>query len=125
MLGVVALGGALGAVLRHGISVLLPHRGFPWATLLTNVAGCLAIGVLMYVITELVQAHRLVRPFVGIGVLGGFTTLSTYVVEGLGLAERAPALAALYLVGSVFACLGAVLLGLLGSRSVAESLRRR
>ncbi|MDQ1293781.1 MAG: fluoride exporter, partial [Actinomycetota bacterium] len=53
---------------------------FAWATLIVNVVGCLLIGVLMGVIAR-VGVGRLVRPFLGIGVLGGFTTFSTYVAD--------------------------------------------
>ncbi|HEV7652777.1 MAG TPA: CrcB family protein [Actinophytocola sp.] len=83
VLGVVALGGGLGALARYGLTVLLPTPpgGFPWATFLVNVLGCLLIGVLMVPVTEVHAAHRLVRPFLGVGVLGGFTTFSTYALE--------------------------------------------
>ncbi|KAB2350000.1 fluoride efflux transporter FluC [Actinomadura rudentiformis] len=83
VIAVVAVGGALGAVARYGASLLWPASagGFPWTTLLVNAVGCALIGVFMVVITEIWAAHRLVRPFVGTGVLGGFTTFSTYAVD--------------------------------------------
>jgi CrcB protein len=83
VLGVIALGGAAGAEARYGFGVLMPHREgeWPWATLLTNVSGCLLIGALMVVITERVRPHPLVRPLLGVGVLGGYTTFSTYAVD--------------------------------------------
>ncbi|WBB58103.1 fluoride efflux transporter CrcB [Streptomyces sp. WMMC500] len=79
----VALGGGLGSAARYGAGLLWPTEpaGFPWTTLAVNVCGCAAIGVLMVVITEARTAHRLVRPFLGAGVLGGFTTFSTYAVD--------------------------------------------
>lgn len=79
----VALGGVIGALARYAASVLWPvgSGGFPWTTLGVNVVGCALIGVFMVVITDVWAAHRLVRPFVGTGVLGGFTTFSTYAVE--------------------------------------------
>ena len=59
-----------------------PQPGsFPWTTLLVNGVGCAVIGVFMVVITDVWAAHRLVRPFFGTGVLGGFTTFSTYAVD--------------------------------------------
>src|SRR5690348_233451 len=69
----IAIGGGLGALARYGLSQLLPTRPgeFPWATFFTNVLGCLLIGVLMVLITERWTVHRLVRPFLGVGVLGG------------------------------------------------------
>ncbi|GAA2434466.1 fluoride efflux transporter FluC [Streptomyces mauvecolor] len=83
VVAVVALGGALGACARYGASLLWTTRpgSFPWTTLLVNGVGCAVIGVFMVVITEVWAAHRLVRPFFGTGVLGGFTTFSTYAVD--------------------------------------------
>ena len=79
VLGAIAVGGVVGAEARYGLGVLLPHRAdeWPWATLLTNVSGCLLIGVLMVVIVERIRPHPLVRPLLGVGVLGGYTTFST------------------------------------------------
>ncbi|MBO8193637.1 fluoride efflux transporter CrcB [Streptomyces oryzae] len=83
VVAVVALGGALGACARYGAALLwpTPHGAFPWATLVVNVAGCAVIGVFMVLISDVWAAHRLVRPFFGTGVLGGFTTFSTYAVD--------------------------------------------
>ncbi|MBB2505737.1 fluoride efflux transporter CrcB [Amycolatopsis echigonensis] len=114
VLGVIALGGALGALARYGLAQALPAEpgGFPWATFWTNVAGCFLIGVLMVLVTEAWSAHRLVRPFLGVGVLGGFTTFSTYAVEARNLLrpDTVP-LAFAYLGGTLAAALLAVLLG--------------
>ncbi|WP_328901041.1 fluoride efflux transporter CrcB [Streptomyces sp. NBC_00441] len=83
VVAVVALGGATGACARYGAGLLRPTAagGFPWTTLVVNVIGCAVIGVFMVVISEVWAAHRLVRPFFGTGVLGGFTTFSTYAVD--------------------------------------------
>lgn len=83
VVAVVALGGATGACARYGTGLLWPTAagGFPWTTLVVNVVGCAVIGVFMVVISEVWAAHRLVRPFFGTGVLGGFTTFSTYAVD--------------------------------------------
>ncbi|MFJ6464799.1 fluoride efflux transporter CrcB [Streptomyces sp. NPDC091387] len=83
VVAVIALGGAAGASARYGASLLWPtaRDGFPWTTLVVNVVGCAVIGVFMVVISEVWAAHRLVRPFFGTGVLGGFTTFSTYAVD--------------------------------------------
>ncbi|MFC9130799.1 fluoride efflux transporter CrcB [Streptomyces sp. NPDC057099] len=80
---VVALGGGAGAAARYAASLWWPTHtgGFPWTTFWVNVTGCAVIGVFMVVITELRSVHRLVRPFFGTGVLGGFTTFSTYAVD--------------------------------------------
>ncbi|MBW0115138.1 fluoride efflux transporter FluC, partial [Pseudonocardia abyssalis] len=86
VLAAIAVGGVIGAQARYVLGMVLPHRagGFPWATLLTNVSGCLLIGVLMVLVTERYRAHPLARPLLGVGVLGGYTTFSTYTVEALG-----------------------------------------
>lgn len=119
-LAVISLGGGIGSLARYGFSVLLPTApgGFPWATLVVNVLGCWLMGALMVLVTEVFPAHRLLRPFLGVGVLGGFTTFSTYAAEvhqQLRFGNALPALG--YLAGSV---LGA-LLGVL----VATRLARR
>ncbi|MEV7086691.1 CrcB family protein [Streptomyces sp. NPDC093085] len=82
-IAVVSLGGATGASARYGAALLWPTApgAFPWTTLLVNAVGCAVIGVFMVVITEVWTAHHLVRPFFGTGVLGGFTTFSTYAVD--------------------------------------------
>jgi CrcB protein len=111
----IAAGGALGALARWAVAEALPHSGgqVPWATLITNVLGCFLIGVLMVVVIERVPERRLVRPFLGTGILGGFTTFSTYAVDTRGLlATDRPALAAAYLVGTLVLGLVAVVLGL-------------
>jgi CrcB protein len=87
VLAVIAVGGGVGAVARYGIGLMWPTRPgqFPWGTFVINVVGCALIGVLMVLITEVWAAHPLVRPFFGVGVLGGFTTFSTYANEVRGL----------------------------------------
>ncbi len=89
VLGVIAAGGVIGAEARYGVGLALPHTAvpWPWATFMVNAVGCILIGVLMVVIVELLEAHRLVRPFLGVGVLGGFTTFSTYAVDALSLTD--------------------------------------
>ena len=82
-LAVVAVGGAIGAVARYAAGLLWPTGSvpFPWTTLLINVVGCAVIGVFLVAITEAWAPHPLLRPFFGTGVLGGFTTFSTYEVD--------------------------------------------
>lgn len=117
----IAFGGAAGAGARYALSLAFPYRpdGFPLATLLANVAGCVLIGALMAAITEATSPHRLLRPFFGIGVLGGFTTFSTYVVEVIeaGIAGHARVVL-VYGVGTVLASLAAVLVGLVVTRAL-------
>ncbi|MGP4015832.1 fluoride efflux transporter CrcB [Saccharopolyspora sp. 5N708] len=108
VLAVIALGGGLGALARYGLSQLLPTAPghFPWATFWTNIIGCFLIGILMVLITEVWSARRLLRPFIGVGFLGGFTTFSTYAVEFRGLLQPGS-------VGTAFGYLLATLLGAL------------
>lgn len=122
VIAVVAAGGAIGSVLRYAMWLRWPG---PWSTLVINVVGCAAMGILMYVITEVVVAHRLVRPFLGVGILGGFTTFSTYVSDALRLVlDHQPALALIYLVATVFTCMLAVLTGSWLTRLTTRAFRR-
>jgi fluoride exporter len=111
LLAAIAVGGILGAEARYGLSVALPHadQRFPWSTLVINVTGCLLIGVLMTVLLSMPSPHRLIRPFLGVGVLGGYTTYSGFAVdiERLVLAHR-PLVALSYLVLTVLAGAGGV-----------------
>ncbi|TYB66857.1 CrcB family protein [Nonomuraea sp. PA05] len=123
VLAVIAAGGALGALARHALQMALPSgpADFPWATLLVNVSGCLLMGVLMVVITEVRRAPRLVRPFLGVGVLGGYTTFSTYVVEARGtVAAGAPVTGLVYLAATMIAALAAVAAGMWLTRRIAS-----
>ena len=83
MLATIAAGGATGAAARYLIGQGWPTAAgaFPASTLAINVLGCALIGVLMVLITEVWSRQRLIRPFLGTGVLGGFTTFSTYTVD--------------------------------------------
>ncbi|MEV8317679.1 fluoride efflux transporter CrcB [Streptomyces sp. NPDC059900] len=80
----VAVGGAIGASARYGASQIWPTAtgAFPTTTLLVNVVGCAVMGAFMVILTEVMRTpHRLLRPFFGTGVLGGFTTFSTYAMD--------------------------------------------
>jgi fluoride exporter len=99
VLAAIAVGGIAGAEARYGLGVAVPHDGgqWPWATLVINTSGCLLIGVLMVVLLELTRPHPLARPLLGVGVLGGYTTFSTYSVDSLTLLrDGRPALAVGY-----------------------------
>src|SRR5690348_3940267 len=86
VLAVVVLGGAVGSVLRYAISraVHSPADGFPVATLLINLSGSLLLGALIVAVTEIWRPHHLLRPLLGTGVLGGYTTFSTFALEVRG-----------------------------------------
>ncbi|MER7461631.1 CrcB family protein [Streptomyces sp. NPDC097981] len=135
VLAAIAAGGALGACARYGAGLLWPAGpgGFPWATFWTNVTGCALIGVLMVLISEGGRSapHPLLRPFAGVGVLGGFTTFSTYAVEFSRLLDAGEAGTALAYAGlTVAAAMGAVWAGAAATRlatglAVRGGLRRR
>lgn len=113
----VGMGGALGSVARYacaGLGVRLFGAAFPWSTLFVNVTGSLAIGALAALLTAdgkpLVSGDA--RAFLMIGVLGGFTTFSSFSLETLELARRGEVLAAgTNVVASVALCLAAVAIG--------------
>jgi CrcB protein len=108
---VVAIGGGIGALARYGIGVLLPTTPghFPYGTAGINVLGCALIGVLMVLVSEVHTGSRLIRPFVGTGILGGFTTFSTYTNEFRALLRPGTVpLALLYLAGTLICALLAV-----------------
>jgi CrcB protein len=107
LLAVISVGGILGSEARYALASAIPrHSGaFPWATLLTNVLGSVLIGALMVVVLEVLRPTRLLRPFLGVGILGGFTTFSTFGVENVRLVkEHAAGTAVLYVLASVLLC---------------------
>ncbi len=117
----VAVGGGLGSVARYLLSAAFPAgHGFPWAIFAVNVSGCLLLGLLMIYMLEVWPPRRFVRPFLAIGVLGGYTTFSTYAAGVMTLLTgHAVALAAAYALSSVLAALIAVWAGLKAGRFVA------
>ncbi|WP_460518920.1 fluoride efflux transporter FluC [Flindersiella endophytica] len=124
----IGVGGALGATARFELAAAFPHapHEFPWATFATNVSGCFLIGVLMVLVTDVWSGHRLLRPFLGVGVLGGFTTFSTYVVETQqALTAGAPRLALFYLAGTLVAALVAVFAGQAATRWLVKALSHK
>lgn len=116
----VALGGGVGAAARYGAALLWPTAPgtFPVTTFAVNAIGCAVMGVFMVVITDVWAAHRLVRPFFGTGVLGGFTTFSTYAVDVRRLVDTGHAAVGL-------AYLAATALTALASVWAAANLARR
>jgi fluoride exporter len=116
-LAMVALGGVLGALARYGVGLLLPHRtgALPLGALLINVLGGFLIGVII----DAVATRPLLRPFAVTGILGGFTTFSTYTVDTEQLlATGRIATAGAYLVGTLVGALVATWLGLAAARLV-------
>lgn len=118
----VSLGGALGALARWGLGLAwpAPPEAFPTTTLAINVVGCLLMGVLVVHVAEVRTAHPLVRPFLGVGVLGGFTTFSTFAVDAQQLlAAGRLGTAVGYLAATTAGSVGAAWLGLVLARRTA------
>jgi CrcB protein len=125
VIAAVSAGGVLGALARYAVTVAWPHRpdGFAWSTWSINVSGCLLIGVLMALIAEVWVGHRLLRPFLGIGVLGGYTTFSTSIVDVQQAAAHGAADVALIYLGATL--LGAMLAVWVGSAATGWAARAR
>jgi CrcB protein len=119
-----ALGGVLGALARWGVATALPHSsgGWPWATLLVNVTGCLLIGVLLAVVLARFPSSTWLRPFLATGVLGGYTTYSTFAVDTVALIDAGhPGVAVGYVIASVLGGVLAVVAGLLLGRAAVRA----
>ena len=118
----VMAGGALGAGARHlagRVAAALLGPDYPYGTLAVNVAGGLAIGVLAGLAARAMLGEPW-RLFLGVGVLGGFTTFSAFSLDAVMLAERGQALAAAgYVLLSVAGAIAALLVGLSLARSAA------
>ena len=119
---VVALGGALGSVARYGVGALAAHlfgAAFPWGTLTVNLTGSFLIALVMHVALTGTAISLEMRIFLTTGILGGFTTYSSFNYETLALLNtRAYWLAGLNLGATVLGCLIAGVLGLAAGRAV-------
>jgi CrcB protein len=119
VLAVIAVGGMLGASARYAVARAMPVQPghFPWATFWTNVSGSFLLGFLLVVLLERFPPTRYVRPFLGTGVLGAFTTMSSLEVEtALLVKDGSPLTAGVYAVGSLAAGLALAYLGILAGR---------
>lgn len=112
----VALGGGIGAAARHGVNLWagrLLGGEFPWHTLIVNVLGCFAMGLLTGLMALKLNLSPEARAFLTTGILGGFTTFSAFSLDFALLVERKAVLAAAaYAAASVIVCLAAVFAGL-------------
>lgn len=100
----VAVGGAFGTLARYELSLAVPVRpgAFPATTLVINVVGALLLGVLLGAVGRNAPNDRIMRPMLGVGFLGGFTTFSTFAVETVQLVRREhPTLAVIYVIASI------------------------
>jgi len=117
----VGIGGAIGSLARYGVSVAIGRlwgNPFPLGTLLINIAGSLAMGVLVGMLARLLPPNQNeIRLFAAVGVLGGFTTFSAFSLDAVTLVERGEwNQALLYAVLSVVVSIAALYVGLLITR---------
>ena len=116
----VGFGGALGAILRYRVnlwSIGLWGDRFPWGTLLINVTGCLVIGCYLTLITERFTGRPLTRLLIATGVLGGYTTFSTFAWETVSLVRDGRIeIAAIYAIVSVSLSILGVIVGVVAAR---------
>lgn len=129
----VAVGGAIGAFARHGLDLLIPNArdSWPTATFTVNISGAFILGTILVIAREAAPdpksggIARRFRPFLVTGVLGGYTTFSTFMVESHGLVATGHApMALLYIFGSLVAGVVAVALGMLFAGLVADAIAR-
>ena len=114
LVGYVAAGGAIGAVLRFGIGRLATETGLPapWGTFLVNVVGSFAIGAVIAQFADSLWFREQGRALIVVGVLGGFTTFSAFSLETVLLVKENQWPTALaYVVGSVTVCVAAAWAG--------------
>ena len=119
----VALGGAIGSVLRYYVvqwALRLMGPAFPWGTLAVNVVGCFVIGVFAELIARRFNASMELRLLLITGFLGGFTTFSAFSLDAISLFERGEAVAGgIYIAASVGLSMAAVISGLAVMRALA------
>jgi fluoride exporter len=130
-IALVVAGGAIGTAVRAWAGSAFPASpgGLPWATLVINVSGALLLGLLLESLTLIrssATGSRAVRLALGTGLLGGYTTYSTFVIETLELSSQGHlATAVLYDATSLTAGFAAALAGMLALRSVSRRVRVR
>lgn len=120
---VIAAGGAFGAVARHLVSSQITQwlgSGFPWGILIVNIAGSFAMGVLVEMSALFWSPSPELRAFLTVGLLGAFTTFSTFSLEVALLYERGQLLlAAGYVASSVVLAIGGLFAGMAIVRTIA------
>lgn len=112
----IAIGGAIGAVARYGVNTLAMKTlgyDFPYHTLIANILGCLLLGLLISTLAHLQSSSEHLRAFLSVGLLGAFTTFSTFSLDTITLFHRGALIeAGLYVLGNVVVGLLAVWVGL-------------
>jgi CrcB protein len=123
----VGIGGVFGAAARYAVSLAIPTPtgGFPWSTFLINVTGSAVLGALLVLLVDRFPRTGLTRPVVGTGVIGAYTTFSTFEIDAVSLVRAGhPETAALYVVATVMVGLVACWAGMTGVRSALQLERR-
>jgi CrcB protein len=120
----VALGGALGSVLRYWLAELFyayGPRNFPYGILTVNIMGCFLIGFFsIWLVSKFGSSHLMWRAAIMVGVLGGFTTFSSFSLDVVGFFEQGMLLKAFgYIALSLLTCLLATYFGILAARAIA------
>ncbi len=123
LIGAVATGGAIGSVFRYIVSVKISQivvSGFPWGTFAVNVIGAFFMGVVVGLVSEKIQISQELRVLITAGVLGSFTTFSTFSLELVNLMEnKLFGISALYLLSSVIVGILCLMAGLYLVRGLA------
>jgi CrcB protein len=118
----IAAGGAVGSVLRFWMSTWVHSfagRSFPYGTLTVNVLGCLVMGFLFVLFVDRLSDNAVLRAGILIGVLGGFTTFSSFSIETFNLIEQGAWFKAVVnMTGSLLLCVGATWVGVILGRQV-------
>lgn len=110
----VGIGGAVGCILRYLVSMTIKYggTGFPWATFIVNIAGCLAIGLLFGVTSRNPNFSSHLNLLLTVGLCGGFTTFSTFSKECIQLLQAGNHwMCAIYIIGSVLLGVAAAAIG--------------
>jgi CrcB protein len=121
VLAAIAFGGMLGAAARFEVGELMPTPAghFPWATFWINASGSFLLGFLLILLLERFPPTRYLRPFLTTGVLGAYTTMSTYEVEAALLVKDGHvSTGALYGLGSLAAGLALAFVGMAAARLI-------
>lgn len=118
----VAAGGAFGAMARHGVSRLSLHwlgPNFPWGTLTANIFGSFAMGLIIVWLSSREPVTPALRAFLTVGLLGAFTTFSTFSLDVITLfRDRTLMIAGAYLIASIILSVGGLLFGLVVGRQL-------
>jgi fluoride exporter len=126
IVGALAIGGVLGAVARYAVSLAIPTETgqFPWGTFVINISASFILGFVLILLIEAFPRGRLARPVIGTGIIGGYSTFSTFVLDAVELMRAGHVvIAVIYLLASVFFGLLAVWIGMTGARLAIKAER--